>query len=135
MRGKFVFSAVAAGIALATAMGAPAYADNTDAIFISVLDEEGIPYTKASAAHSGGQGGVRRPKRRQFPPGRHDAGHGRKRPRREPERILCGRRHRSVLPQRKPVAKRIQSACNGHSPVAPQRLCEMAATSGRSRRG
>ncbi len=50
MHGKFVFSAVAAGVALATAMGAPAYADSTDAIFISVLDEEGIPYTKASDA-------------------------------------------------------------------------------------
>jgi hypothetical protein len=50
MRGKFVFSAVAAGIALATAMGAPAYADNTDAVFISVLDEEGIPYGKTSDA-------------------------------------------------------------------------------------
>jgi len=50
MRGKFVFSAVAAGIALATGMAAPAYADETDSIFISVLDEEGIPYTKASDA-------------------------------------------------------------------------------------
>lgn len=50
MRGKFVFSAVAAGIALATCMAAPAYADETDSIFISVLDEEGIPYTKASDA-------------------------------------------------------------------------------------
>jgi len=31
-------------------MAAPAYADETDSIFISVLDEEGIPYTKASDA-------------------------------------------------------------------------------------
>ena len=50
MRGKFVFSAVAAGVVLATGMAAPAYADETDSIFISVLDEEGIPNTKASDA-------------------------------------------------------------------------------------
>jgi hypothetical protein len=50
MRGKFAFSAVAAGIVLATGMAAPAYADETDSIFISVLDEEGVPYTKASDA-------------------------------------------------------------------------------------
>jgi hypothetical protein len=50
MRGKFVFSAVAAGIVLATGMAAPAYADENDSIFISVLDDEGIPYTKASDA-------------------------------------------------------------------------------------
>lgn len=50
MRGNFVFAAVTAGIALATGMAAPAYADSTDSIFISVLDEEGIPYTKASDA-------------------------------------------------------------------------------------
>ena len=50
MRGKLVFSAVTVGIALATSMAAPAYADNTDSIFISVLDEEGIPYSKTSDA-------------------------------------------------------------------------------------
>jgi uncharacterized protein DUF732 len=50
MRGKFLFSAVTAGIALATSMAAPAYADNTDSIFVSVLDEEGIPYSSASDA-------------------------------------------------------------------------------------
>jgi hypothetical protein len=50
MRGKFLFSAAAAGIVLATGMAAPAYADETDSIFISVLDEEGIPYTSASDA-------------------------------------------------------------------------------------
>jgi hypothetical protein len=50
MRGKIVFAAVAAGIALATSMAAPAYADDNDSIFISVLDDEGIPYTKASDA-------------------------------------------------------------------------------------
>ena len=46
MRGKFVLSAVAAGVAMA----APANADNTDSIFVSVLDEQGIPYTQASDA-------------------------------------------------------------------------------------
>jgi len=46
MRGKFVLSAVAAGVAMA----APANADNTDCIFVSVLDEEGIFYTTASDA-------------------------------------------------------------------------------------
>ena len=46
MRGKFVLSAVAAGVAMA----APANADNTDSIFVSVLDEEGIFYTTASDA-------------------------------------------------------------------------------------
>ena len=50
MRAMFVFSAVAAGMVLATGMAAPAYADETDSIFISVLDEEGVPYTKASDA-------------------------------------------------------------------------------------
>jgi hypothetical protein len=43
MRGKFVLSAVLAGVALATAMAAPANADNTVSIFVSVLDEQGIP--------------------------------------------------------------------------------------------
>jgi Protein of unknown function (DUF732) len=51
MRGKFVFAAVTAGAALATAMATPANADpTTDAIFIEVLDEQGIPYTSASDA-------------------------------------------------------------------------------------
>jgi hypothetical protein len=48
MRGRFVLSAVLAGVALATATAAPANADNTDSIFVSVLDEQGIPYTQAS---------------------------------------------------------------------------------------
>lgn len=50
MRGKFLFAAVTAGVALATSLAAPAYADNTDSIFVSVLDEEGIPYSNASDA-------------------------------------------------------------------------------------
>jgi hypothetical protein len=50
MRGKFIFATVVAGTALATGLAAPAYADEIDDIFISVLDEEGIPYTSASDA-------------------------------------------------------------------------------------
>jgi uncharacterized protein DUF732 len=50
MRGKFIFATVVAGAALATGLAAPAYADEIDDIFISVLDEEGIPYTSASDA-------------------------------------------------------------------------------------
>jgi hypothetical protein len=51
MRGKLIFSVVVAGAALATGLAAPAYAEGqTDAIFISVLDEEGITYTSASDA-------------------------------------------------------------------------------------
>lgn len=45
MRGKFAVSVAAMGLALATTMAAPAQADDTDDIFISVLDEEGITYT------------------------------------------------------------------------------------------
>ena len=53
MRAKFLISAVVAGAALATGLAAPAYAQGeTDAIFISVLDEEGVPYTSASDAIS-----------------------------------------------------------------------------------
>ena len=50
MRARFIFSVVAAGAALATVLAAPAYADEADDIFISVLDAEGIPYTSASDA-------------------------------------------------------------------------------------
>jgi hypothetical protein len=50
MRGKFIFATVVAGAALSTGLAAPAYADEIDDIFISVLDEEGIPYTSASDA-------------------------------------------------------------------------------------
>jgi hypothetical protein len=50
MRGRLIFSALTVGIALATSMAAPAYADNMDSVFIGVLDEEGIPYSKASDA-------------------------------------------------------------------------------------
>ena len=50
MRGKFIFATVVAGAALATGLAAPAYADDTDEIFVGVLDDEGIPYTSASDA-------------------------------------------------------------------------------------
>ena len=53
MRGKFIFSVLVAAAALATGLAAPAHAEGeTDAIFINVLDEEGIPYTSATDAIS-----------------------------------------------------------------------------------
>lgn len=45
MRGKFVLSLVGAGVALATTLAVPAHADDADAVFISVLDDEGISYS------------------------------------------------------------------------------------------
>ncbi len=50
MRGKFMFSVVVAGAALATGLAAPAYAEETDDIFVSVLDGEGISYPSAEEA-------------------------------------------------------------------------------------
>lgn len=50
MRGKFIFSVVVAGAALATGLAAPALAEETDDIFVSVLDNEGIPYPSAEEA-------------------------------------------------------------------------------------
>lgn len=51
MRARYLISTMVAGAALATGLAAPAYAEaETDAIFISVLDEEGIPYTSATDA-------------------------------------------------------------------------------------
>ena len=50
MRAKLAFSAMVAGAAVATAMAAPAYADDTDSIFIKVLDDKGISYPSASDA-------------------------------------------------------------------------------------
>ncbi|MCB0947671.1 MAG: DUF732 domain-containing protein [Mycobacterium sp.] len=45
MRGKIVLSAVAVAAGLATLTASPAFADETDDIFIGVLDDEGIPYS------------------------------------------------------------------------------------------
>lgn len=50
MRGKLIFSVVVAGAALATGLAAPAYAEEADDIFVSVLDGEGIPYPSAQEA-------------------------------------------------------------------------------------
>jgi len=50
MRGKFTFSVMVAGAALATGLAAPAYAEETDDIFVSVLDGEGISYPSAEDA-------------------------------------------------------------------------------------
>jgi hypothetical protein len=50
MRGKFMFSVMVAGAALATGLAAPAYAEEADDIFVSVLDGEGISYPSAEDA-------------------------------------------------------------------------------------
>ncbi len=50
MRGKFLFSVAVAGAALATGLAAPAYAEEADDIFVSVLDGEGISYPSAEDA-------------------------------------------------------------------------------------
>ena len=50
MRGRLIFSVVAVGAALATGLAAPAYAQDPDVVFVSVLDDEGIPYPSAEEA-------------------------------------------------------------------------------------
>jgi hypothetical protein len=50
MRGKFVLALVGAGVAMATTLAAPAHADDTDDIFIGVLDDEGINYSTPGEA-------------------------------------------------------------------------------------
>jgi hypothetical protein len=52
MRRKFLFVAMAVGAALVpTPVNPPAYADaETDALFVSVLDRAGIPYTSVKDA-------------------------------------------------------------------------------------
>jgi uncharacterized protein YbjT (DUF2867 family) len=50
MRGKILFSAVVAAAGLATALAAPAFADETDDIFINAIETEGIPYSSADNA-------------------------------------------------------------------------------------
>lgn len=55
MRGRFVFAAVAASVALATMVAAPAQADATDAVFISVLDDQGFTYPSEAQAITAGR--------------------------------------------------------------------------------
>ncbi|MDG4665969.1 DUF732 domain-containing protein [Mycobacterium sp. 236(2023)] len=50
MRGKFIFTAAVAAAGLATALAAPALAQDANEIFISALDSEGIPYSSADNA-------------------------------------------------------------------------------------
>lgn len=50
MRRTIIFSAAVAAVGLATATAAPAMADETDDIFISVLQGEGIPFSSAENA-------------------------------------------------------------------------------------
>ena len=49
MRGTFIITALAAA-GLATALAAPAFADETDDIFIAALEQEGIPFSTAGNA-------------------------------------------------------------------------------------
>ena len=44
MRGTLIFTAVV-GVGMALGTAAPALADDTDDIFVSVLEEEGIPFS------------------------------------------------------------------------------------------
>lgn len=50
MRGKIVFSAFVAAAGLATTLAAPAFADQTDDVFISVIQDQGIPFSTPTDA-------------------------------------------------------------------------------------
>ncbi|MGE0217099.1 DUF732 domain-containing protein [Mycolicibacterium sp.] len=50
MRGKIILSAVAVGAGLAAGTAAPAVADTMDDVFISVLEDEGVPFSTADNA-------------------------------------------------------------------------------------
>lgn len=50
MRGKIVFSAAVAAAGLATALAAPAFAQDTNEVFISALESEGIPFSSSDNA-------------------------------------------------------------------------------------
>ncbi|KUI34125.1 hypothetical protein AU197_05870 [Mycobacterium sp. IS-1590] len=49
MRGTILFSAVV-GVAMALGTAAPALADDTDDIFVAVLEDEGIPFSSPKNA-------------------------------------------------------------------------------------
>lgn len=49
MRGTFIITALAAA-GLATALAAPAFANETDDIFIAALEEEGVPFSTPANA-------------------------------------------------------------------------------------
>ncbi len=50
MRGKIILSALVAAAGLATLTATPAFADDTDDIFISALEGQGIPVTTSDDA-------------------------------------------------------------------------------------
>ena len=50
MRGKIILSALVAAVGLATLTATPAFADDTDDIFISALEGQGIPVTTSDDA-------------------------------------------------------------------------------------
>ncbi|AFM18841.1 Protein of unknown function (DUF732) [Mycolicibacterium chubuense NBB4] len=50
MRATIIMTAVLAGSVLATVWAAPAFADDTDDVFIDALDSEGIPFSTTENA-------------------------------------------------------------------------------------
>lgn len=50
MRGKLIFPAVIAAAVVAAVSAAPAHADETDDIFIAVLESEGVPFSTSDDA-------------------------------------------------------------------------------------
>jgi hypothetical protein len=50
MRGTLLLSAIVAAAGVATATAAPAFADQTDDVFIGVLQNEKIPFSSPGAA-------------------------------------------------------------------------------------
>jgi Protein of unknown function (DUF732) len=50
MRGKIILSAVAAAAGLAAFTAAPAFADDTDAVFINTIQNQGIPFSTSDDA-------------------------------------------------------------------------------------
>ena len=50
MRGTIILSAVVAAAGLAAVTAAPAFADETDDVFISVIQDQGIPFSTSGDA-------------------------------------------------------------------------------------
>ena len=50
MRGKIIVSAIVAAAGIAAFTAAPAFADETDDVFISVIQDEGIPFSTSDDA-------------------------------------------------------------------------------------
>ena len=50
MRGKIILSAVVAAAGLTACPAAPAFADDTDAVFINAIQNQGIPFSTSDDA-------------------------------------------------------------------------------------